>query len=99
MISAVVSSGVDAIATTADTAVEAIPAEQAAGLRNCRVVNTAAAPGFVSFNGGGTWHYLAAATATVPYTALFNNIGISGAIQVKRVASGSNITVFVSAWQ
>ena len=98
MISAVVSSGITAIATVADDAVEAIPIEEATALRNCRVVNTAVAGGFISF-GGDTWHYLPAATAAVPATALFNNIAISGAIRVKRIASGTDISVFVSAWQ
>lgn len=98
MITSIVSSGVTGIATTSDDAVEAISAANAKGARNAKVVNTAAAAGFVSFDGGSQWHYLPAATATVPYTQDYLNIPVSGAVQIKRVASGSNLTAFVSLW-
>lgn len=94
-----VSSGTTAIATTADTAVEAIAAASAIGARNVRAVNEGTVAGFISFNGGGVWHRLPPGATGIPYVTDFQNVPVSGAIQVKRIASGSNLAgVYVSAW-
>jgi hypothetical protein len=100
MISAVISSGVTGIDTATDAAVELISAANAKGARFAKVVNTSAVAGFVSFDGGHHWNYLPAGTATVPMVLDFLHIPVAGAVQLKRIAGGSNVTgVFASVWQ
>ena len=88
-----VSSGLTAIATTSDTPVDLITAAQLKDLapRNpvCVVIiNEGAVAGFISLDGGTSWPYRLPATAAITIDRL---VDVSG-IQVKRVASGSNVT-------
>jgi hypothetical protein len=88
-------SGASAITTSSDTAVEAIAASSLPrGHYGMRIENGAVA-GWWSPNGGTSWLYMKASM-----DLLIPSIHLSGkAIQVKRIASGSNLAnVFVNAW-
>jgi len=88
-------SGNTAIATTADTAVEAIAATSLPrGHYGMRVENGAVA-GWWSPDAGTTWLYMKA-----NMDLLIPSIKLNGkAIQVKRIASGSNLAnVFINCW-
>jgi hypothetical protein len=52
-------------------------------------------PGFFSFDGGTTWHYLpAACSLNYDQERIANQ-----ALQIKRIAGGSNVAgVFASVW-
>ena len=87
------SSGETAVVTTADTAVAAIP-DDGAGGTHLRICNEGAAPGFYSTDGGTTWLRLPAGNAVTDDDVK----GMKG-VQVKRVASGENLSsVFVTVW-
>jgi len=91
-----VTSGVTGIATTDDTAVELIAAQSNAGeFHHARIINAGAAPGFVSLDEGTSWHYMPA-----NYVLEFDDILIRAvAVQVKRVASGTDLSdVYGSIW-
>lgn len=95
MVSAVATSGVTPIATNGDAAVDAISAAEANGANNVRVVNEQAVAGFFSCNNGSSWHRISASSSVI-----LNNIRVSGAVKVKRVASGTDLTsIYVSVWQ
>jgi len=89
------SSGVTALATTTDSAVEAIAADAVNVLHHVKLVNEGAVAGHFSIDGGTTWGRL-------PSDSMFVLDGVkiaNAAIQVKRVAGGANLSgVFVEAW-
>lgn len=94
-----VSSGTTAKATTSDAAVEVLPAVEKV-MRHLRIVNVGTVAGFYSRDGGTTWNYLPAGTASGPTAIMDRNVCIyNQAVQVKRVAGGSNLSgVYASAW-
>jgi hypothetical protein len=95
------SSGVTAQATSGDSAVTVIAASQTI-LRYVTFINEGAAAGFGSVDGGNTWVRIpAAAAATSPVSVtinLSNQSKKNAGIQIKRVASGSDMSaVYVFA--
>jgi len=89
------SSGTTAITTSSDTAVEAIAAASiGAGHYWMYVLNTGAAGGFVSWDAANAvWYAMPATTGFI-----IPDADVSGAVQVKRIASGSNLAgVYIGA--
>jgi hypothetical protein len=89
------SSGTTAITTSSDTAVEAIAAASIGpGHYWVYVVNAGANGGFISWDSANSvWYYMPANTGFIVPDA-----DVSGAIQVKRIPSGSNLaSVYVGA--
>ncbi|KKM83496.1 hypothetical protein LCGC14_1308900 [marine sediment metagenome] len=72
-------------ATTSDTAVSVLTVPTTAVWRHLHIVNGAVV-GFFSVDGGASFRYLPANE-----TRTLNNIQVIGSIQIKRVASGSNM--------
>ncbi len=92
-----VTSGLTAIATTSNTAVEVIAAKGPGSqpYRHCRIVNGGAVAGFYSIDGGTTWERLPASTALTDDGVHIMN----KAVQIKRVAGGSDLAgVFGAIW-
>ena len=91
-----ITSGLTAIATTSNTAVEVIAAQANAGpYRHCRIVNGGAIAGFYSIDGGTTWERLPASTALTDDGVYIMN----KAVQIKRIAGGTDLSgVFGSIW-
>jgi hypothetical protein len=95
------SSGVTAVSTSGDGVVTAIAASAIPSPRtNIRIVNEGAPSGWFSIDGGTTWHRLpgtAASTTAVPVVLL--NVRPIFSVQVKRIASGTDLAnVFVTVW-
>jgi hypothetical protein len=83
------SSGITAVSTSGDTAVDVI-SSSTGNFERAVVHNTGAAAGFFSVDGGTIWHHIpAAASMSVTLPA-----GQSGnpTIKVKRIASGTNMS-------
>jgi hypothetical protein len=89
------STGVTALATTSDAAVEALAADAVNAIHHLRIVNEGEVAGFYSIDGGATWFRLAAEiTESVDDVKILN-----AAIQIKRVAGGSDLAdVYVYGW-
>lgn len=91
-----ITTGTTAKATASDTAVELFSAANAAhiGFHHLRILNTGSVAGFYTVDGGTNWGYLPAnASVTDEYTH------ITGAVQMKRIAGGSNLSgVYASLW-
>ena len=88
------SSGLTALATTTDAVVEAISNEKALGANHLQVNNEGAVAGFISWDGGSNWHRVKASTIQT-----YDHMGTTNAVQIKRVAGGSNMAdVYVSVW-
>ena len=88
-------SGVTAKATTDDTAVEVIAATAEKIFRHARIINEGTVAGFWSIDGGTTWERLPASTALTDDGVFIKN----KAIQVKRIAGGSDLSgIYASAW-
>ena len=89
------SSDVTPKATTSDAPVEVIAADPVNTYYHLRIFNSGTVAGFYSFDGGTTWHYLPAASSLA-----HDGVKIANkAVQIKRVAGGSNVTgVFASLW-
>jgi len=84
-----VTSGTTAKATTADTAVEVIATQgPARTFRHARLINEGAVAGFWSADGGSTWSRLPAATVITDDDIYIRD----KAVQVKRVAGGSDLS-------
>ena len=80
-------SGLTAKATSSDSVVELIAADGSNDLYQVIIANEGSVAGFYSIDGGTTWHRLPSEHVTQ-----INNVLISNkAIQMKRVASGSNV--------
>jgi len=89
------SSGVTAKATTDNSAVEVIAADSTNNYYHFRIFNSGSVAGFYSYDGGTTWHYLPTASSLLHNDVLISN----QAVQIKRVADGSNVTgVYASVW-
>jgi hypothetical protein len=89
------SSGTSPIATATNSAVTALAADAVNTYYHVRICNESAAPGFYSIDGGTTWSRL-------PASSVIKNDGVAivnTAIQVKRVADGTNLSgVYVEVW-
>jgi hypothetical protein len=89
------SSGTSPIATTTNSAVQALAADAVNTYYHIRIVNEGAAAGFYSIDGGTTWSRL-------PASSVIKNDGVKiadAAIQVKRIADGTNLSaVYVECW-
>ena len=93
------SSGTTVTATTDDNPVTAISAGLTGEtLHNLMVVSTVNVGGYVSIDGGSTWHYF----EPNAYTRRFVWSGIEfhedDTVMVKRIAGGSDVNVYVSLW-
>ena len=89
------SSGLTAKATTTNAVTECIAATEAAVYHHVKIVNDGSVDGFFSIDGGTVWGRLPDASAMVLDGVTITN----KAIQIKRVADGSNLAgVFVEAW-
>ncbi len=90
------SSGTSPIATTTNSAVQALAADAVNTYYHIRICNESAAPGFYSVDGGTTWSRL-------PASSVIRNDGVAivnKAIQVKRVADGTNLSaIYVEVWR
>jgi len=88
-------SGLTAKATTTDAVVELIAATTERIFHSARITNEGTTPGFWSIDGGTTWERVAPQSSYTDEGVEINN----KAIQIKRVASGDDMTgVFGSAW-
>jgi hypothetical protein len=93
------SSGLVAKATVSDVAVECIAANANVDFHHLRIVNEGGVAGFFSFDGGATWHRLVGVTGAVTAIVLDGILIHNAAVQVKRIAGGTNLTaIFVSVW-
>jgi hypothetical protein len=95
MATTLASSGTTGIATVADAAVEVLPFVADQLLNNLVIINESAVVGFFSVDGGTIW-------CRLPANCVLTVSGcpITGAVQLKRVAGGSNVTaVFAWAWR
>ena len=88
-IAAPVSSGTSAVATSGDAAVNVVTVVQVTHLV---IVNEGTAKGFFSIDGGTTWFYLPAGSASAPSSVSVNTYLANVTIQVKRVASGTDLS-------
>jgi hypothetical protein len=87
--------GTTAVATTSDTAVEALAANATDTYLHVRIANGGTAAGFYSIDGGTTWTYLPAGASVHDWGVRI----VNKAIQVKRIPSGSDLaSIYVSAW-
>lgn len=88
------SSGTTAISTSSDAAVDVLTADSRYHDREVTVTNTGTAAGFVSINGGTTWFYLPPGITGAPVRRTFDlrHRPFSAHVQVKRIASGSNLS-------
>ena len=90
------SSGMAALATTSDAPLTAIAASEMAVYHHVRIVNEGSVAGFYSLDGGTTWCRLPAGPCAVKDDGVKI---VNQAIQIKRVAGGSNLSgVYASAW-
>jgi len=90
-----ISSGTTALSTSSDTVVQALAANTTQVCHHLRVANLGSVQGFYSIDGGTTW-------ACLPANTVLTDDGVEfagSAVQIKRVAGGSNLdNVYVSAW-
>lgn len=96
-----VTSGETAIATSGNTAVDAIArSSMKGGERNFRIINSGTVAGFFSTDEGTTWNYMpgtAASTNPIPIQVL--NVSGLASIKIKRIAGGTDLAgVYASAW-
>ena len=88
-------SGTAPLATDSDAALTVLAANAGAVYHHVRMVNEGAAAGFYSIDGGTTWNRLPAQSVVEDNGVKLTN----QAVQVKRVAGGSNLSgVYASAW-
>ncbi len=85
------SSGITATSTSSDTAVTLVTVS---GPYNRLVIsNTSANGGFFSVDGGTTWGFIPAGTASVPYTVEWWGHSTTS-VKIKRIAGSGDITCY-----
>jgi hypothetical protein len=90
-------SGITAIATTADDAVDVLANPNGLQITRVRIANVGASPaaGFYSLDGGTLWHYMPTGVTDLDLTTRPGKY----TVKVKRIPSGTNLDdVYASAW-
>ena len=81
-------SGLTPVATTTDAVETAIAADGSNDFHQVVLANEGTVAGFYSIDGGTTWHRLPSEHVTKVSGVLVSNV----AIQIKRIAGGSNLS-------
>ena len=97
MISNTMGSNTSAGSTSSDAATSILTIPAATRFNNLILTNTGSTAGFLSVDGGTSWHYFTGGTSNAPGGLFLNNLQYSpgqtaGAVQVKNAVSGQNLS-------